>query len=159
MERLARASSWYPWRSKEDRWSISLLYSAVLIQIAYWLQGETEALYANIDQAYKEGDKEIKRLKKPFRLEMQKSQVLSSYRTYYIGVSDNEQMGWRSASNWASTPLTLIYISPHSCITNFYTSATLRYTYILDRIGVHTRGIPLYILIIEDFNMEFHCYA
>lgn len=45
-----------------------------------------ESLYANVDKAYKEGDTEMSRLKKPFRLEMQKSEVLASYRAHYISV-------------------------------------------------------------------------
>ena len=52
-------------------------------------QGETDSLYANIDQAYKEGEQKISRLKKPFRLEMRKSEVLASYRVYYRGVSNS----------------------------------------------------------------------
>ena len=45
-----------------------------------------ESLYANVDKAYKEGNTEMSRLKKPFRLEMQKSEVLASYRAHYISV-------------------------------------------------------------------------
>ena len=45
-----------------------------------------ESLYANVDKAYKEGNTAMSRLKKPFRLEMQKSEVLASYRAHYISV-------------------------------------------------------------------------
>ena len=52
-------------------------------------QGNTESLYANIDRAYKEyeGEQELSRLKKPFRIEISKSEVTIGYEVYYKGVS------------------------------------------------------------------------
>ena len=46
-----------------------------------------ESLYANIGQAYQMGEKELSNLKKPFRLEISKSEVIASYRAYYMNVS------------------------------------------------------------------------
>ena len=52
-------------------------------------QSGTESLYANIDRVYKEyeGDQELSRLKKPFRIEISKSEVIIGYEVYYRGVS------------------------------------------------------------------------
>lgn len=51
------------------------------------MQGETESLYADIDKAYKEGESDMSRLKKPFRIEVKKDDVIASYRVNYLGVS------------------------------------------------------------------------
>ena len=57
-------------------------------QYVFVMQGETESLYANIDKAYKEGESGLSRLKKPFRIEVEKNDVIASYRVNYIGVSN-----------------------------------------------------------------------
>lgn len=51
------------------------------------MQGNTEALYANVRQAYLAGENEARILKKPFRIEVSKSQTIASYRVNYRGVS------------------------------------------------------------------------
>ena len=51
------------------------------------MQGETESLYADIDKAYQEGESDLSRLKKPFRIEIKKDDVIASYRVNYLGVS------------------------------------------------------------------------
>jgi hypothetical protein len=48
-------------------------------------QGETESLYANVDSVYEEGQQELSKLRQPFRIEISKTRVLSSYRVFYIG--------------------------------------------------------------------------
>lgn len=50
------------------------------------MQGNAESLHANIDRAY---DKEngFSTLKKPFKIELQKTDVVISYRAHYITVS------------------------------------------------------------------------
>ena len=50
-------------------------------------QTGSESLYANIDRVYQEGDEELSRLKKPFRVEISKSEVTITYPLYYRGVS------------------------------------------------------------------------
>lgn len=45
-------------------------------------------MYANIDRVYEEGASELGTLKKPFRIEMSKSPVISSYKVVYYGVSE-----------------------------------------------------------------------
>ena len=50
-------------------------------------QGETDSLYANIDQVYEKGESELSRLERPFRIEISKSNILASYRLHYLGVS------------------------------------------------------------------------
>ena len=51
------------------------------------MQGSTESLYINLDRAQEEGKKDLSILKNPFRLEVKKTQVVASYRVYYLGVS------------------------------------------------------------------------
>lgn len=45
-------------------------------------------MYANIDQAYQEGENELSRLRRPFRIEISKTKVISNYRVYYVAVSN-----------------------------------------------------------------------
>lgn len=66
---------------------IYLFLFLFLFFLFLFVQGNVESLYANIDKAYQEGNNEMSRLKKPFRLEMRKSEVLASYRAYYRRVS------------------------------------------------------------------------
>ena len=56
------------------------------------LQGETESLYADIDQAFQEGDSDLSRLRRPFRIELSKGDVIVSYRVNYLGVSTAAKM-------------------------------------------------------------------
>lgn len=50
-------------------------------------QGNTEALYANVDKALEEGNTKMSVLKKPFRIELRKTAVIVSYRALKLGVS------------------------------------------------------------------------
>ncbi|XP_019855024.1 PREDICTED: protein HAPLESS 2-A-like [Amphimedon queenslandica] len=53
-------------------------------------QGETESLYANIDQAYQEDETELSRLRRPFRIEISKTEVVSNYRVHYVGSANGK---------------------------------------------------------------------
>lgn len=50
-------------------------------------QGNTEALYANVDKAQEGGNTKMSVLKKPFRIELRKTAVIVSYRALKLGVS------------------------------------------------------------------------
>lgn len=51
------------------------------------LQAATDAIYANINTAYDLESRQNGILKKPYRIEIQKSEVIANYRVYYRGVS------------------------------------------------------------------------
>ena len=65
---------------------VSVVY-VILVLHCLLCQGETDSLYANIDQVYEEGESELSRLEKPFRIEISKSNIVASYRLHYLGVS------------------------------------------------------------------------
>lgn len=50
-------------------------------------QADTEALYANINSAYDVEAEKRSILKQPFRVEVEKTEVVANYRVYYKGVS------------------------------------------------------------------------
>jgi hypothetical protein len=49
-------------------------------------QGGTESIYANINSAYDLDKKQNNILRRPFRIEVEKSEVIANYRVFYRGV-------------------------------------------------------------------------
>ena len=62
------------------------VYCIIISSISHFQAG-TDAIYANINSAFDRETQQNGILKKPYRIEIHKSDVIANYRVYYRGVS------------------------------------------------------------------------